>query len=105
MTRCSRYTNRKASIIRISGPGKEASICYIKDDGSIPDKVGVYREPLTEDYKKEIGISENEDYIPYMLSRRRGARRILWLGVECRPHGCFGTDRTFRHSDQSGERR
>ncbi len=63
---------------RVSGPGRDTSVWYIRDDGSIPDRVGVYHDSLAENYRKEIGISEAEDYIPLTVIDAGGGQGVYF---------------------------
>ena len=67
--------------VRVSGPGKDASVSYISDDGSAPDPVGVYHDRLGKDYRKELRISEDQDYIPFACIDAGGARGV-YIGWE-----------------------
>ena len=40
--------------VRVAGPGKDAGVWYIKNDASVPDKTGVYHEPLAPGYRKAL---------------------------------------------------
>ena len=84
--------------IRVSGTSR--------DDGAVPDSIGVYHDLLAENYRKEIDISEGEDYIPLDGHRcERRARRLLWLGVERRADGFCGAQRAVRRTCKSRQRR
>ncbi len=64
--------------VRVAGPGKDTSVWYIRDDGAVPDATGVYRDPLAENYRKELGISEGEDYIPLAVVDAGGAHGVYF---------------------------
>ena len=64
--------------VRVSGPGRDVSVCYIKDDGSSPDAIGVYHDRVTENYRKEIGVSESEDFIPFMAIDTGGNQGVYF---------------------------
>jgi len=70
--------NQESLDVRISGPPGDTSFSYIRDDGSIPDAVGVYHDGLVENYRKEIAISEGEDYIPLMVVDSGGAQGVYF---------------------------
>ena len=85
--------------VRVSGPGKDTSAWYIKDDGSSPDAIGVYHDLLAENYRKDIGISEGEDYIPLMVIDAGGAQRV-YFGWEW----SVGRMAVSAHNAQAGAR-
>lgn len=62
----------------VTGPGKDTSVWYVRDDGAIPDATGVYRDLLAENYRKELGISEGEDYIPLAVVDAGGAHGVYF---------------------------
>jgi hypothetical protein len=64
--------------IHVSGPGKDTSAWYINDDGSSPDGTGVYHDLLSENYRKDLGISESQDYIPFTVIEAGGARGVYF---------------------------
>ena len=64
--------------VRVVGPGKETSVWYIRDDGGVPDATGVYCDPLAENYRKELTISESEDYIPLAVVDAGGAHGVYF---------------------------
>jgi len=52
--------------LQVADTEKSAKVIYINDDGSIPDTIGIYHDSLTEGYKKELKISERQDWIPFV---------------------------------------
>ncbi len=64
--------------VHVSGPGKDTSAWYINDDGSSPDGSGVYHDLLGENYHKELGISESQDYIPFTVLEAGGAGGVYF---------------------------
>jgi hypothetical protein len=64
--------------VRVSGPGENTSVRYINDDGVMPDQVGVYRDLLTEGYRKELRFSEDQDYIPLAVIDAGGAHGVYF---------------------------
>jgi len=58
--------SRKVLIYRFLTLKKNTNVFYINDDGSIPDKTGVYHDSLIDGYKKNLMISENQDWIPFV---------------------------------------
>ena len=64
--------------IRVSGPGKDTSAWYINDDGSSPDRTGVYHDRLAGNYRKELNISEDQDYIPLTVIDAGGAQGVYF---------------------------
>ena len=62
----------------ISGPGKDTSVWYINDDGSMPDRIGVYHESLAADYRKELRISEDQDNIPLTVIDAGGTHGVYF---------------------------
>lgn len=72
---------QESMAVRVSCPGPSATVQYISDDGGIPDATGVYRDRLSANYRKEIGISEAQDYIPLVLLDAGGAQGI-YVGWE-----------------------
>ena len=64
--------------VHVSGPGKDTSAWYINDDGSSPDGTGVYHDLLGENYHKDLGISESQDYIPFTVIEAGGARGVYF---------------------------
>ena len=67
--------------VRVSGPGRDASAWYVNDDGSSPDQTGVYHDLLAENYRKELGISEGQDYIPLAVIDA-GGKQGIYFGWE-----------------------
>jgi hypothetical protein len=67
--------------VHVSGPGKEVSVWTIKDDGSVPDAVGVYHDVLAANFRKNIAFSEDEDYIPFTVIDAGGAQGV-YVGWE-----------------------
>ncbi|MHB8866970.1 MAG: hypothetical protein ACYC6N_31795 [Pirellulaceae bacterium] len=64
--------------VHVSGPGKDTSVWYIRDDGAIPDAIGVYHDLLPEDYRKDMAISEGEDYIPLTVIDAGGTHGVYF---------------------------
>ena len=64
--------------VHVSGPGKDTSAWYINDDGSSPDGTGLYHDLLGENYRKDLGISESQDYIPFTVIEAGGARGVYF---------------------------
>lgn len=62
----------------VAGPGRDTSVWYIKDDGSLPDATGVYHDALVENYRKELSISEGEDFIPLAVVDAGGAHGVYF---------------------------
>ena len=68
--------------VRVVGPGKDASIWYIKNDASTPDKTGVYYDPLVKGYQKVLDVAESETtFIPYAVVDAGGERGV-YVGWE-----------------------
>jgi hypothetical protein len=67
--------------VHVSGPGKDASVWTIKDDGSVPDAIGVYHDVLAANFRKNISFSEEEDYIPFTVIDAGGAQGV-YVGWE-----------------------
>ena len=90
----------------ISGPGKDTSVWSIRDDGALPDATGVYRDLLAENYRKELGVSEGEDYIPLAVVDAGGMHGVYFgwewsIGrIEISAHHAAG-----RRTCQGGQRR
>lgn len=53
--------------VQLAGPDMAIRARYIRDDGAVPDEVGVYCDPLTADYHRELPITEGEDFIPLAI--------------------------------------
>jgi hypothetical protein len=66
--------------LRLTAP-ENTLAWYFNDDGSLPDKVGVYRERVTGDLKKSLTISEEQDFIPFAYLDANGAHG-MYLGWE-----------------------
>jgi hypothetical protein len=64
--------------VRVAGPGRNTRTCYIKDDGSSPDAIGVYHDLLAENYRKDLSISEGEDYIPFLAIDGGGGQGVYF---------------------------
>ena len=58
------------------GPDNRTSVCYINDDGSLPDATGVYHDTLTPQYRKTLWISEEQDWIPFAAVDAAGTHGI-----------------------------
>ncbi len=67
--------------VHFAGPGENLSVCYINDDGSLPDKTGVYHDSLTPGYSKLLRFSEDQDFIPITFVDARGEHG-LYMGWE-----------------------
>ena len=67
--------------MQLAGPGNEMSVCYINDDASVPDATGVYRDPLTAGYKKQLRINEEQDFIPFTMVDANGKHGV-YVGWE-----------------------
>ena len=72
---------------------RNTSVWYINDDGSMPGRASAFTTTCSAaDYRKELRISEDQDYIPFaVIDAGGGARRLLRLGVEHRADGDFGS--------------
>ena len=64
--------------VRVAGPSTNTSVWYIKDDGAVPDGIGVYHDLLAADYRKELGISESQDYIPFTVIDADGKHGVYF---------------------------
>ena len=73
--------NQESLGIRVVGPDSGASVCYINDDGSFPDRIGVYHEKLSDGYQKILPISEDQDFIPFTLVDANGEQGV-YIGWE-----------------------
>ena len=63
-----RIYEQKSIILQVSDPEKNTKVWYINDDASSPDSVGVYKELLTESYRKTLRISDAaKDWIPFVV--------------------------------------
>ncbi|MCX6903212.1 MAG: alpha-galactosidase [Verrucomicrobia bacterium] len=67
--------------VQVVGPGQDSRVCYINDDGSLPDKTGVYQDQLAAGYQKLLRISEHQDFIPFALVEAPG-RHGVYIGWE-----------------------
>lgn len=68
--------------LHIVGPKASTNVWYINDDASLPDKIGVYCDRLTNDYQKTLSITSNaQDWIPYVVVDSNGASGV-YLGWE-----------------------
>ena len=67
--------------LQLVAPEQDTRVCYINDDGSLPDATGVYREPLRSGYQKTLRFSEQQDFIPYTLVDARGEHGV-YIGWE-----------------------
>ena len=67
--------------LQVQGPEGATRVWSFNDDGSLPDKVGVYREPLTNGYTRVLPVSEEQDYIPFVYLDANGANG-LYVGWE-----------------------
>ena len=67
--------------LQVVAPPQDARVCYINDDGSLPDPVGVYRDSFDAGYQKTLPVSEQQDFIPYALVDA-GGEHGLYVGWE-----------------------
>ena len=67
--------------VRVQGPDNRTRLWYFNDDGSIPDKTGVYQQPLANGFTRSLTISEEQDYIPFVYVDAGGAHG-LYFGWE-----------------------
>ncbi len=67
--------------VEVAGPAEGASVCYINDDGSLPDKIGVYHEKLVPGYRKSLRFSEDQDFIPITFVDAQN-KHGLYIGWE-----------------------
>jgi|GEM_PF-133682 len=67
--------------VQVAGPGADTSVWYINDDGSLPDKTGVYHDPLAAGYQKLLRFSEDQDYIPFTIVDAHGSQGV-YIGWE-----------------------
>ncbi|MGO8678676.1 MAG: family 16 glycoside hydrolase [Limisphaerales bacterium] len=67
--------------VQVAGPGGDTSIWYINDDGSLPDKSGVYHDPLDPGYQKVLRFSEDQDFIPLTIIDAQGGHGV-YIGWE-----------------------
>jgi hypothetical protein len=67
--------------LQIVAPSEDTRVCYVNDDGSLPDATGVYRDPLRSGYQKTLHFSEDQDFIPYTLVDARGEHGV-YIGWE-----------------------
>ncbi len=65
----------------LGGPGTNVTVCYINDDGSLPDATGVYHDKLANGYRKTLRFSEEQDFIP-LLILDAGSAHGIYLGWE-----------------------
>jgi hypothetical protein len=67
--------------VQVVGPAEGTSVVYINDDGSLPDKTGVYHDPLVAGYRKLLQFSEAQDFIPITFVDAEG-KHGLYVGWE-----------------------
>ncbi len=68
--------------VHVAGPEKDASVWYIKNDASVPDKTGVYHDSLAPGYRKVLTMAEgNGSFIPLAVVDAGGAHG-MYLGWE-----------------------
>jgi hypothetical protein len=67
--------------VQVAGPGNETSVWYVNDDGSLPDATGVYHERCPAGYQKTLRISEEQDFIPFVIVDANGQHGV-YLGWE-----------------------
>ena len=66
--------------VSVAGPGRDTKVCYIRDEGAFPDAVGVYHDPLVANYRKDLRISEDADFVP--LTIIEAAEQGVYFGWE-----------------------
>jgi hypothetical protein len=76
-----RIYEQESIFLKVSGPEKNTKIWYISDDGSFPDSTGVYKDLLTDGYRKTIRISDQQDWIPFVVMDANTANG-LYIGWE-----------------------
>jgi hypothetical protein len=63
-------------------PEENTKVWYINDDGSSPDSVGVYKDLLSDGYRKSLRISEDaKDWIPFVVLDANSSHG-LYIGWE-----------------------
>lgn len=67
--------------LEVKAPDRKAVVWHFNDDGSIPDRVGVYRELATNSYSRVLHVSEEQDSIPFVYVDAGGSHG-LYLGWE-----------------------
>ena len=67
--------------VQLAAPDGRAAVCYINDDGSLPDPTGVYHDPLAPGYQKLLRFSEDQDFIPLAFVDAHGAQGV-YIGWE-----------------------
>lgn len=77
-----RIYEQESISVKVSAPEKNTKVWYINDDGSIPDSIGVYKDLLTDGYRKTLRISEAPlDWIPLVVLDANSANG-LYVGWE-----------------------
>jgi hypothetical protein len=77
-----RIYEQESIFLQVSGPQKDTKVWYINDDASSPDKIGVYKDLLTNGYKKTLKISDAaKDWIPFVVIDANSANG-LYIGWE-----------------------
>lgn len=67
--------------VQVAGPDANTRVCYINDDGSLPDAIGVYDDRLVAGYQKTLPVSEAQDFIPFAAVRAEAGGGV-YLGWE-----------------------
>ena len=67
--------------VHVVGPKDNCSVWYINDDGGYPDRTGVFHDVLANGYTKNLTISEEQDYIPFVAVDANSACGV-YLGWE-----------------------
>lgn len=67
--------------LTVTLPNMNTRLVYINDDASVPDSIGVYQQPLCKSYSKTLGISEVQDWIPFM-ALNASDRHGMYFGWE-----------------------
>lgn len=63
-----RIYEQESIFLQASCPENNTTVWYINDDGSSPDSIGVYTDPLEEGYHRSLRISEDaKDWIPFVV--------------------------------------
>ncbi len=75
------WGNQESIELSVVGPNPHTSVWYIRDDGGLPDPIGVYHDVITEGYSKELPVSEDADFIPWAAIDARGEHGI-YVGWE-----------------------
>lgn len=73
--------NQESVDVQWVGSGGGTTVVYVNDDGSLPDATGVYRDRLSAGYTRQLRISEEQDFIPFVLVDAQG-KHGAYLGWE-----------------------